>query len=496
MDGAMQVAYACSLPRFARQTKGEENIGSHIHADLFSIVFDLLIVWDFLFVLGSGIAAALICGGESDSSSGLGIDDNLFRVSLIGAALSPAILRERWSHLALSTVSPTWLMMRTLGRLCLATLLVFVVVMETKSASHATPAWAALWLAGAAIGVPAGRLLVLAAMQALAGRGLVTDRVAVLGSGPAADWLIATLAHARPYGVSTVSVAHGDDGSLAEGALDELVERGRRGELDRVVLALPQSGEAQLDAVAHRLKGLEVEVTSLYPAFGQRGGTVRSTQVAGVPLYVITRRPQYRWGVLAKAIEDRVLALLILLVFSPVLAVVALAVRLDSPGPVIFRQRRHGLNGTEFDVFKFRTMIWQGARAGSGEVQTSRRDGRVTRVGAFLRRTSLDELPQLLNVLSGTMSLVGPRPHPVSMRTEQRLGDEIIAEYAHRHRVKPGITGWAQVNGFRGATDTADKLRRRVEHDIYYIENWSLPFDLLILASTLFSVLFKRGNAF
>ncbi len=163
---------------------------------------------------------------------------------------------------------------------------------------------------------------------------------------------------------------------------------------------------------------------------------------------------------------------------------------------MIFRQRRHGLNGTEFDVFKFRTMIWQGARAGSGEVQTSRRDGRVTRVGAFLRRTSLDELPQLLNVLSGTMSLVGPRPHPVSMRTEQRLGDEIIAEYAHRHRVKPGITGWAQVNGFRGATDTADKLRRRVEHDIYYIENWSLPFDLLILASTLFSVLFKRGNAF
>ena len=366
-----------------------------------------------------------------------------------------------------------------------------------KSAGHIPCAWAAAWLVAATASVAGGRFLLLATLRSLARRGLVADRVAVLGWGPAADWLQASLAQARPYGVTTVISAQSSAAECClEHALSELLERGRRGQLDRVVLALPNANEQQLKAVAHRLKALQVEVTSLYPPFGQRGAAVRSTQIAGVPLYLVTSRPQYRWGVLAKAFEDRALALLILLALSPLLALVALAVRLDSPGPVIFRQRRHGLNNTEFEVFKFRTMFWQGARAGAGEVQTGRQDKRITRIGAILRSTSMDELPQLLNVLNGTMSLVGPRPHPVLMRTEQQLGDEIIAEYAHRHRVKPGITGWAQVNGFRGATDTAEKLRRRVEHDIYYIEHWSLPFDLLILASTIFSVLFKRNNAF
>jgi Undecaprenyl-phosphate glucose phosphotransferase len=486
----MQAAFACPLQDVASHAGKKKPVAAHISADLFSIAFDFLIVLDSLSVLASGLLAARIYANPGE------LDDQLVRVSLIGAVLSPIVLREGWSHLAFSTISPAKLVVRILTRVGLAALLIFAVACVTGSPHRLPLLWAATWFIGAAVGVICERFLVLAAMRSLAARGLVADRVAVLGCGPAAEWLMATLAEAHPYGVTAINAAVVGPAYKLEQALTELVELGRQGQIDRVVLALPDAGEQQLQTVAHRLKALEIEVTSLYPAFAKRGAAVRSTQIAGVPLYLITRRPQYRWGVLAKAIEDRVLALLLLFVFSPVLALVALAVRLDSPGPVIFRQRRHGLNGTEFEVLKFRTMVWQGARAGSGDVQTCRGDSRLTRVGGFLRSTSLDELPQLLNVLSGKMSLVGPRPHPVSMRTEQQLGDEIIAEYAHRHRVKPGITGWAQVNGLRGATDTAEKLRRRVELDIYYIENWSLPFDLRILVSTVFLVLFKRSNAF
>ena len=467
---------------------------SPINADVFSIVFDLLFVWDSLSVLLAGLVAARFFP-STVLAGALMLDDNLLRVSLIGAVLSPVILRERWSHLSFCTISSQQLVGRIVARVALAALLVLAVAVASRSLQSLPDAWLLAWFLGAGVSVASGRFILLAAMRTLAARGVVADRVAVLGAGRAADWLKATLGQARPYGVTTVATVPVGPGNGLEVALADLVDRGRKGQLDRVVLALQGADEVEVQHVAHRLKSLEIEVTSLYPAFVQRGA-VRSTQIAGVPLYVITRRPHDRWGVLAKTLEDRVFALLFLLLVSPALALVALAIRLDSPGPVIFRQARHGLNGTEFEVYKFRTMVWQGARAGAGEVQTRRDDQRVTRVGAFLRRTSLDELPQLLNVLRGTMSLVGPRPHPVSMRTEQRLGDEIIAEYAHRHRVKPGITGWAQVNGFRGATDTVEKLRRRVELDIYYIENWSLPFDLLILASTVFSVLFKRNNAF
>ena len=176
------------------------------------------------------------------------------------------------------------------------------------------------------------------------------------------------------------------------------------------------------------------------------------------------------------------------------MGLIALAIRLDSSGPVFFNQRREGWNNRPFTIFKFRSMHWQPGPCGPLR-QTERNDARVTRVGRFLRRTSLDELPQLFNVMRGEMSLVGPRPHAVDMRTEQKLGQDIIAAYAHRHRVKPGMTGWAQVHGLRGATDTAGQLRARVEHDLYYIENWSLMLDLRVLVKTFFQVVFGK-NAF
>jgi len=172
--------------------------------------------------------------------------------------------------------------------------------------------------------------------------------------------------------------------------------------------------------------------------------------------------------------------LLLLLLFSPLIILIALAVKLESKGPVLFRQSRKGVNGKKFWVFKFRTMVHDRPRD-VGSAQAKSNDPRVTVVGKFLRRSSLDELPQFINVLSGSMSLVGPRPHPLA------LDDEfcnVIAGYFARHRVKPGITGWAQVNGFRGETDTPGKMRARVEHDLHYIEHWSLLFDVKILIMT------------
>ena len=177
------------------------------------------------------------------------------------------------------------------------------------------------------------------------------------------------------------------------------------------------------------------------------------------------------------------------------MAIIALAIKIDSRGPVFYKQKRHALNNQEFYIYKFRSMRWNPTPTTEALVQTSRHDDRITRVGRFLRASSLDEIPQLFNVLKGDMSLVGPRPHAINMRTEERLGDELTATYAHRHRVKPGLTGWAQVNGARGATDNSAQLYRRVRLDLEYIENWSVLLDLKILVKT-FGVVIKMTNAF
>jgi putative colanic acid biosynthesis UDP-glucose lipid carrier transferase len=187
------------------------------------------------------------------------------------------------------------------------------------------------------------------------------------------------------------------------------------------------------------------------------------------------------WQSTVKTVFDKIFAAALLILFSPLLLGIALAIKLESPGPILFKQSRHGLNNTVFPIFKFRSM--QVAKASeTGFLQTQREDPRTTSIGKFLRRSSLDELPQLLNVLQGTMSLIGPRPHPLPLDEEYGM---LIDGYSNRYRVKPGITGWAQVNGHRGAIQGVASMRSRVEHDNFYIENWSLMLDLKILLMTL-----------
>jgi Undecaprenyl-phosphate glucose phosphotransferase len=216
--------------------------------------------------------------------------------------------------------------------------------------------------------------------------------------------------------------------------------------------------------------------------------------VGNIPLVDVFDKPLSDWGQVAKFLEDRIISLLALTLVSPIMLLIALAIKLDSKGPVFFKQKRYGFNNELIEVYKFRSMYTDRTDANANKL-VSKNDSRVTRVGRFIRKTSLDELPQLINVLRGELSLVGPRPHATHAKAADALYTDVVEGYFARHKVKPGITGWAQINGWRGETDTEEKIQRRVEHDLYYIENWSLFFDLYILARTPIALL-KTENAY
>ncbi|MFL5148876.1 MAG: exopolysaccharide biosynthesis polyprenyl glycosylphosphotransferase, partial [Microvirga sp.] len=217
--------------------------------------------------------------------------------------------------------------------------------------------------------------------------------------------------------------------------------------------------------------------------------------IGSVPVLDVFDKPIADWDLVLKGLFDRVVGALLLLILSPILIATAIAVKLDSRGPVFFRQKRYGFNNELIEVFKFRSMHVDQCDTTASKLVT-RDDPRVTRVGRFIRKASIDELPQLFNVVfKGDLSLVGPRPHALHAKAENRLYDQVVDGYFARHKVKPGITGWAQINGWRGETDTEEKIQRRVEFDLYYIENWSVFFDFYIVAMTPFALV-KSENAY
>jgi exopolysaccharide biosynthesis polyprenyl glycosylphosphotransferase len=217
--------------------------------------------------------------------------------------------------------------------------------------------------------------------------------------------------------------------------------------------------------------------------------------IGSVPVLDLFDKPIADWDLVLKWIFDKVCGWLLLILLSPLMLLTALAIKLDSKGPVLFRQRRFGFNNELVEVLKFRSMYVDQSDQGAAKLVTQD-DPRVTRVGRFIRKTSIDELPQLLNVvLLGNLSLVGPRPHALQAKAADRFYDQVVDGYFARHRVKPGITGWAQIHGWRGETDTQEKIQKRVEHDLHYIENWSLLLDFLILLRTPLSLL-NAKNAY
>ena len=285
-------------------------------------------------------------------------------------------------------------------------------------------------------------------------------------------------------------------GSPKLGKVDDIVEFARRTRVDLVLFALPISAETRILEMLKKLWVLPVDIRLSAHTNRLRFRPRSYSYLGEVPTLDVFEVPITDWDMVMKWLFDHVGGGLVLLAALPVMALVALAIKLDSPGPVLFRQKRFGFNNERIDVFKFRSLFHHQADPTASKVVT-KNDPRVTRVGRFIRKSSLDELPQLFNVVfKSNLSLVGPRPHAVQGKLQSRLFDEAVDGYFARHRVKPGITGWAQINGWRGEIDNEEKIQKRVEFDLYYIENWSVLFDAYILAKTPIALMTKNENAY
>ncbi len=277
---------------------------------------------------------------------------------------------------------------------------------------------------------------------------------------------------------------------LLLGRLDEIPDYVNRNGIDLLYITLPMASQPRTLSLLDALRDTTASVYFVPDIFVSDLIQARVDHIHGMPVVALTESPTLGVSGIGKRISDVVIASLILLAIWPLMLAIAIGVKLTTPGPVIFKQRRYGLDGQEILIYKFRSM--HVCEDGGTIHQAGRSDARITRFGAFIRRTSLDELPQLINVLQGRMSVVGPRPHAVAHNEQYR---KLIKGYMLRHKVKPGITGWAQVNGLRGETATLDKMRARIQYDIDYMRNWSLVFDLMILGKTLV-VVWRDQNAY
>ena len=397
--------------------------------------------------------------------------------------------------------------MRSISKLAVIWLGVFAIVFAfvffTKIGADYSRIWLGGWAIGSFVAVVMFRAGMASYLQKRTLAGDLSRRAVLVGGGEPAEKLLAAFEATPAQDVSLIGIFddRGDDrspesiGKLAKlGTIDELVEFSRQTRVDILIVTLPVTAEVRLLQIIKRLSVLPVDIRLSAYSQKLRYRSRAYSYLGNIPMLDILDKPLAGWGGLIKNIEDKTIAALSLVVLSPVLALVALAVKLESPGPVLFRQKRYGFNNEMIEVLKFRSMYVDQCDAKATKLVT-KNDPRVTRVGRFIRKTSLDELPQIFNVLRGDLSLVGPRPHATQAKAQNDLYYDVVDDYFSRHRVKPGVTGWAQINGWRGETDTREKIERRVEHDLYYIENWSFLFDMYILAKTPFSLI-ETENAY
>ncbi len=346
------------------------------------------------------------------------------------------------------------------------------------------------------------RTLSVPILRVLSARKIIGSTLVILMGGEQGRRFINRLEKINPLFINVAGVFVKDEISSDIGASKcfeglpvlgnfiTLLEYARDQKIDDVVIALPWNADRAFIEIIEKLKEMPVNVylstdligydLSFEPVFGD---------LQQLPILEVIKKPISGWGLIIKSAEDIIFSAIIIIITAPLLIIIAMLIKLDSPGPVFFMQRRLGFNNKEFLIYKFRSMYHSDTDEKIVR-QAVKGDPRVTRVGRFIRSTSLDELPQLFNVLNGSMSLVGPRPHAISHNLE--YGQKIRGYFA-RHRVKPGITGWAQVNGYRGETDAIEKMERRIQYDIYYTDNWSLLFDIKIIIMTLFIVIFSKN---
>jgi Undecaprenyl-phosphate glucose phosphotransferase len=445
-----------------------------------------------------------IAGLAMRGATGAGLEPTTTNLLAVPLVASLVILATQ----ALQGFSLTTL--RSPRRAGLRLALVWIVVFGLATfACHATrldateqARWITRWALGSFIAVVAARWVLLVVAVSLARAGRLSRRVALVGGGDAAVNLLEELTARDPDNLEIVGVFDDRKGSRRAdvvagyprlGDIDDLVAYARHTRLDMAILTLPLGAEHRLLALLRKLwivpMDIRVAARGTKLTFRPRA----YSHVGGIALLDLCDRPIADWDLVLKTALDRVLGLFCLILASPVMLAVAVAIKIETPGPVLFRQTRYGFNNELITISKFRSMYADRLDFDAARL-VSRSDPRVTRVGRFIRRASLDELPQLFDVVfRGDLSLVGPRPHAIEAKACDRLYDEIAEDYHARHRVRPGMTGWAQINGWRGGTTRPDEIRKRVECDLYYIEHWSPLFDLYILALTPWSLLTTKN---
>lgn len=450
-----------------------------------------------LLLLGTAVAALIVLGNRiPDAAQPL-----YLRAAFLGAILFAGVAEAIGAYDMDARFSMQRASSRVLTALFATAMFVMTLGFFLKVSEDFSRAWVASWFVLGGAALVTGRCAVTLWMLGKKRAGLFNQRVAIFGTGEQGRKLARYIEGNDRLTIDLVGFF--DDRPPAHaaspmpdipvcGGLDALISLVRAGHIDQVIIALPWSADQRLQQIVAALAVTPVRIR-LAPDLASFTFAQRPIVLLGdLPVMTLFERPMSGLDSVVKRIEDWVLLAIILPFALPLMAFAALAIKLDSPGPIFFRQEREGYNNRRFSIWKFRSMRTDMLQFDAIQ-QASRDDPRITRVGRILRKTSIDELPQLFNVVLGDMSLVGPRPHAPSTRAGNRFFHDIVETYAARHNVKPGLTGWAQVKGWRGETDTEDKLIRRLEHDLHYIENWSVMFDLYIMVRSIWAVLAPRN---
>jgi len=397
--------------------------------------------------------------------------------------------------------------LKQLGRVAAGLTMVFAVFAITRTMTGfgtAVPEqWLGAWYAGALGCLVAWRLTVYRFVRHWMKTGRLERRAVIVGGGTAAGELIHDLEIQPDNDIRICGIFddRGNDRSPASvsgypklGNMEALVAFARLARIDMLIVSIPLRAEKRVLELLKTLWVLPVDIRLSAHTDKVRFRNRSTSYIGTVPFVDVIEKPIADWDMVAKRLFDLFFASAALIALFPLMIGAAIAIKLDSKGPIMFRQKRYGFNNEIIEIWKFRSMFADQTDHLAKNAVT-KNDPRVTKVGRFIRKTSIDELPQLFNVLAGSISLVGPRPHAVNAHTDNTTWDDVVDGYFARHKVKPGVTGWAQINGWRGEVDTPEKIQKRVEHDVYYIENWSILFDLKILFLTPFSLL-NTENAY
>lgn len=477
----------------ASRPESSRGPGSAFSAGFFA---GLVVVCDIVAIMLCGILSHLANPVEGTHT----LSQHMAAVGLFGVLTVLAFKSTGMYHFA-AIVATRRQAFRLTALILVISLILTLAAQAFEVAGLFSPLWAFSWVAGTIAVLLSFRALVAQFIRSLARNGRLGRRILIYGATDQAKKLIERIEHLEEPWNYIIGVFDDRVGRVGTnfgryrvmGKLEDLIAWGRENALDEVLVALPWSAQSRILEVTRLLAVLPANVRLCPEILHDEILHGRASHHFGLPMWNAFEKPMTGWDAVGKRVFDIVFSGLVLLAAVPIFLLLAILIKLEGRGPILFRQKRYGFNNEVIEVFKFRSMKHELADPDAKRL-TERDDPRVTRIGRFMRRTSLDELPQLINVLFGEMSIVGPRPHALSTTAGGRMCEDVVDRYSRRHRVKPGITGWAQVKGYRGTMQDEEHLQKRIECDLYYINNWSPWLDFKILALTLWIVIGGRNS--